>query len=542
MKIWPRSKNKKNAGTGVVDLETARGRLFEYIVNELRTPLSVILDRINAAAQEPDDEIRSRLLRTATRNALRIERLAGQLSELTRLEKGVAKRRLRGVDLVPFVESLAMSFEDIADRRGLLLEFYAKRASVYGQVDSEALTTIVSNLVSNAIGNTPTGGRIGVALDFKSPDVMHISVVNTGAGIPAEQVASIFEPLFLFTDDNTEKPDDPGIGLALAHGLAALHGGDITADSDVGRGFRFDVTIPVGVEIAEIGMPLLNEDTDRPLITAEILFRSTIQSIPERSDSGRETVVVVDANSEFRAWVVDTLSKIANVEEASGNEVAQELCSELVPDLVIADDSGGSADGVELTRWLRTDERTSHVPIVLLSAHKDTARRVAAFDAGVDDYLGKPIESRELCAKTANILERVRNLRRQFREQVVIRPADISERSVDQDFLEKVTSVIENSIDVSDFTVQDLGDAVAMSTSQLTRKLRALIDQSPAQLVRRMRLQRAADLVAGNASRITDICFRVGFVDQSHFSRSFKRHFGISPLEYRRQHADEADA
>ena len=126
------------------------------------------------------------------------------------------------------------------------------------------------------------------------------------------------------------------------------------------------------------------------------------------------------------------------------------------------------------------------------------------------------------------------------REQVIVRPAEVSTRSIDQKFIQKVTSAIESSIADNHFSVQELGDAVAMSTSQLSRKLRALIDQSPAQLIRGMRLQRAADLVAGNAGQISDICFRVGFSDQSHFSRTFKRHFGVSPIEYRRQHAGDA--
>jgi AraC-like DNA-binding protein len=170
-----------------------------------------------------------------------------------------------------------------------------------------------------------------------------------------------------------------------------------------------------------------------------------------------------------------------------------------------------------------------------MSAGASSARRSLAFDAGADDYFEKPIAARELRSKAANILDRHATLRKQFREQVIVRPAEVSTRSIDQKFIQKVTSAIESSIADNHFSVQELGDAVAMSTSQLTRKLKALIDQTPAQLIRRARLQRAADLIAADAGQLAEICFQVGFSDQSHFSRSFKKHFGMSPKNYREQ-------
>ena len=537
MKAWRRRKNdNKGNKSAAGDLDAARVRFFTNIVDELQSPLSVILDQIDSALVEADADARARQLRTAQRNARRLERLAGQTADLTRLVGGTYESRLRQVELVPFVESLAMSFEDLADRNGLLLEFFAKKAAVRAHVDPDALTTIVSNLVSNAIKYTPAGGRVGVALDFEPPDLMRISVVDSGIGIPADKQRNLFEPFLRNAAGDARSADGPGIGLPLAYALARVRGGDITVRSETGKGSRFDIVIPTGADFGEPGEALLSSGADRPDVTAEVLFRSTVQALPEATDHVRDLILIVDANEEFRRWAAATLAEVANVETEAGADAAVELAREALPDLVIAADLEARSDGIGLAQHLRADARTSHVPIVLVGAGTDTARRVRAFEAGADDYLYKPIEARELRARASGILDRFKALQTRFREQVVIAPAEVSQRSVDQRFLEKVTAAIENSIDASDFSVQDLGDAVAMSTSQLTRKLQALIGQSPARLIRRMRLQRAADLVAGNAGRISDICFEVGFSDQSHFSRSFKRQFGMAPMEYRRRH------
>jgi DNA-binding response OmpR family regulator len=541
MKVWRRQNNEnEKTEANAVELDAARVQFFANIVNELRTPLSVILGQIDAALLEEDSDTRNHQLRDAGRNARRLERLAEQAMDLTRLDNGSLEHKLRNVELVPFVGSLVASFEDLADRNGLLLEFFAKKKSVRGRVDPNLLTTVVSNLMSNAVKFTPPGGRIGVALDFNAPDVMQISIVDTGVGIAEDRMAQIFEPFVRDSGDESTPTVGAGIGLALSRELARLHGGDITLRSQPGKGCRFDIELPVGVTIEEPGDALLDASEARPKVTAEILFRSTVQSLPDSSDESRPTVLLIDANDAFRRWAAESLAEVASVEAVATNDPALQLAREMLPDLVIADDRDKASDGVALTRHLRADERTSHIPVVLVSAQGDADRRIMAFDAGVDDYLDKPIDARELRARTASTLERHRELRSRFREQVVIRAAEICERSVDQAFLEKVTTTIESSIESADFSVQDLGDAVAMSTSQLSRKLRALIDQSPAQLIRGMRLQRAADLVAGNAGQISDICFRVGFSDQSHFSRTFKRHFGVSPIEYRRQHAGDA--
>lgn len=539
MKVWRRqSNNKKSRGPSLAELDAARIRFFANIVNELRTPLGVILGQVEAASFESDADARRHQLRVAMRNARRLERLSSQALDLTRLQSGSVDKNLQTAELLPFIESLVMSFEELADRNGIHLEFLARRKSIRGRIDTAAVTTILSNLMSNAVKFTPGGGRIGVALDFRAPDIMHITISDSGIGMSPAQQALIFEPFLLPEEGRGATAGGAGIGLPLAYGLARLHGGDIEVQSEPGRGARFDVRIPIGTDVEDDVISF--SDTVRPEVTEEILYRSTIYAPALPSEELLAKAIVIDSNSEFGSWMAESLADIVDVKYLATLDTAIEDIKEAMPELVIADDRADVFDSVALTRSLRADETTSHIPVILISASASSDRRSVAFDAGVDDYLDKPVVARELRSKVASILDRYAALRARFREQVIVPPAEVSARSVDQKFIEKVTSAIDSAIEDNDFSVQELGDAVAMSTSQLTRKLKALIDQTPAQLIRRTRLQRAADLVKANAGQLSEICFQVGFSDQSHFSRSFKKHFGVSPKEYRTQCAAKA--
>ena len=539
MKVWRRqSNNKKSRGPSLAELDAARIRFFANIVNELRTPLGVILGQVEAASFESDADARRHQLRVAMRNARRLERLSSQALDLTRLQSGSVDKNLQTAELLPFIESLVMSFEELADRNGIHLEFLARRKSIRGRIDTAAVTTILSNLMSNAVKFTPGGGRIGVALDFRAPDIMHITISDSGIGMSPAQQALIFEPFLLPEEGRGATAGGAGIGLPLAYGLARLHGGDIEVQSEPGRGARFDVRIPIGTDVEDDVISF--SDTVRPEVTEEILYRSTIYAPALPSEKLLAKAIVIDSNSEFGSWMAESLADIVDVKYLATLDTAIEDIKEAMPELVIADDRADAFDSVALTRSLRADETTSHIPVILISASASSDRRSVAFDAGVDDYLDKPVVARELRSKVASILDRYAALRARFREQVIVPPAEVSARSVDQKFIEKVTSAIDSAIEDNDFSVQELGDAVAMSTSQLTRKLKALIDQTPAQLIRRTRLQRAADLVKANAGQLSEICFQVGFSDQSHFSRSFKKHFGVSPKEYRTQCAAKA--
>lgn len=512
--------------------DAGRTRFFGNIVHELRTPLTLVLGQIDAALTETDPAKRSHQLRVAQRSARRIERLAEQALALTRLDAGALRPTVRDLEVTSFLESLVMSFEELAERKGVLLEFVARPRQVMGRLDADHLTTIVSNLVSNAFKYTPAGGRVGVAAELRPPDRLVITVADTGPGVPADRREEVFRRFSRGPDDDTRHPGGAGIGLALARELARTAGGDLTLDTVAPQGAHFRVTLPLGVTAPEApGVPL--DATRRPEVTDEILHRTTAEGVQQPSDPPLPAILVVDDNADLREWIASTLAGVGLATGVSGAEAALEAAQALVPDLVVSDVRMAGMDGVELCRRLRADERTSHVPIVLLSVRSEVEARLGGLEAGADEYLPKPIDARELVVRVKGLLQRHEALRERFRERVIVKPADVSARSVDQAFFERVVATVEDEIGNPDFSVPELAGAVAMSTSQLTRKLRALVGQSPAQLVRGMRMERAAALIAADAGTLAQIGYRVGFSDQAHFSRTFKRHFGKTPGQYK---------
>jgi signal transduction histidine kinase/DNA-binding response OmpR family regulator len=524
------------------DREAARIRFFGNIVHELRTPLSLVLGQIDAAAVEVDAGRRGHQLRVAARNARRLSRLADQALALTRLHVGAVEPQAREVDSVPFLESLVMSFEELADRKGVLLEFFARPRSIACRLDADQLTTIVSNLLSNAFKYTPAGGRVGVAVDTLPATTgtdrrgtLRITVADTGPGIAPDRQAEIFEPFMRGPDAARLHPDGAGIGLALAREMARAQGGDLTVESAVGRGARFLVELPLHARRPVPAAPPLLAGGVRPPITDEILYRTSAEEQPPHEDAtDRPRILVVEDSADAREWLRDGLMELGDVMGAAGGRAALEQAQQSVPDLILTDLRMADMDGIELCHRLRADERTSHIPIIMLSVISAVDQRIAGLEAGADEYVSKPVEARELRVRVATLLARRRELREQFRERVVVKPSDVSPRSVDQAFFEKVTSTIEARIDDEEFSVPQLAAEMAMSASQLTRKLRALVNRAPGELIRSLRLQRAADLITARAGNIAEIGYRVGFRDQSHFSRTFKRHFGKAPSDYRR--------
>lgn len=525
-----------------VALDQARTRFFGDIVEQIRPPLTVVLGHLESAATQDDPVARNRALRTAARNARRIARLTGQAADLTRLEAGALETSLRDVDVAAYLGTLVLSFEELADRKGLMLEYLARPRSIPSRVDPEHLTTIVSNLVSNALGHTPPGGRVGVAVetrdDVEGP-VLRIVVSDTGLGIPAHLHEEIFEPFA--RGPGREHERRPGIGLALVREVVRLHGGSVTVESDPGRGARFVVKLPHHGPVVPTGEPLMALGV-RPEITEEILYRTTAEVHAAETVEGRPTILLASHTEELGRWVAGELEAIGDVSPVQDGSSALRLAQERVPDVVVVEAHPPQVDGLAVCRRFRADERTSHIPVLLLSVRDEVEHRVAALNSGADDVVGLPVDGRELRARIVRLLERRAALREEFRARVSVRTRDAEATSVDQEFLDQVVDAIEGALSDQDYSVAELADAVALSTSQLTRKLRSLLGRTPAQLIRSLRLRRGAELLAARAGSVGRIAYSLGFADQSHFTRCFKREYGLTPTAYRERAAGSAEA
>ncbi|KAA3654383.1 MAG: DNA-binding response regulator [Calditrichaeota bacterium] len=258
-------------------------------------------------------------------------------------------------------------------------------------------------------------------------------------------------------------------------------------------------------------------------------------SAGQPASSGQEIILIVEDNADVRAYIAEHLQDRYAVLQATNGEDGFAKAQEAIPDLIITDVMMPRIDGYQLTKILREDEKTSHIPVVMVTAKAGEENRIEGLERGVDAYLIKPFSPNELRVRVRKLIEMRRNLRKRFSTATVIKPLEIEATSMDRAFLERVIAVIEASLGDEEFSVETLASEVAMSTSQINRKLNALIGQPASQLIRSTRLQRAADLLTQNAGTVAEIAYRVGFSDQAHFARSFHKQFERSPSKFKQQ-------
>jgi two-component system, sensor histidine kinase ChiS len=519
------------------NLDQLKSNFFANISHEFRTPLTLILGQIESVMSSAIDIKEKGKLQVANRNAKRLLTLINELLDLSKLESGTMELAATRQNIVSFLKSLFYSFESLADNKGIELGFESEADYIHVSFDSDKMEKVFYNLMSNAFKFTHGDGRIDISIRIERDRLVVISVKDTGIGIPEERLVHVFDRFYQVDGSSTRENEGTGIGLALARELAELHKGKISASSQENVGSEFVVTLPLGTNGSEEG--------DSVDIYAQNMLPEQVGSTPEPlekvdgpeaivpgENENRELILVVEDNTDVRLYIREKLEKTYRVAEARNGEEGLKMAQDEIPDLIISDVMMPKMDGYQYCRAIRADERTSHIPIIMLTARADINDKIDGLGTGVDVYLTKPFNARELQANVRNLIQQRIQLRRRFSTSTVIRPSDVSSVSVDQAFLEKVVKTIETHFEDDQFSVESLGAHVNMSVSQLNRKLNALIDQPPGHLIRSLRLQRAADLLVQKAGTVSEICYKVGFSDNAYFSRAFKKQFGCSPSDY----------
>jgi DNA-binding response OmpR family regulator len=423
---------------------------------------------------------------------------------------------------------------------------------------------VLDNLLGNALKFTPRGGRVSVA--FSQPSVagqVGVSVRDSGPGIPAGQLERIFERFYQVEATARRRWPGAGIGLALARQLAELHGGAITVDSAEGEGACFTVSLwredqrlpaglagrvveasldaaerPSGTPTRPLALPVETPDEpQRPYGLAEF---DRQRQVGDEADDERTTVLVVDDHQDVRAYIRRHLEPEYRVVEAADGLAGLEAARRRVPDLVVSDVMMPGLDGNALLRKLREDPELEFVPVVLLTARASPESRIQGFREGVDDYLVKPFDPRELKARVANLIaSRKRWMARlegfESKPQA-LRVSEINVTSADKAFLARVQGAIEERLGDSELTVENLAEALACDRSYLLRKLRSLTGETPSGLIRSLRLQRAEQLLRAGAGSVSEVAYGVGFKSVAHFSNAFQEQFGERPSAFAARH------
>ena len=570
-------KLEKVATDSLRNLDQLKSHFFANISHEFRTPLTLILGQVESVMSSGIETKEKGKLQVANRNARRLLTLINQLLDLSKLEAGSMELNAGQHNIVSFLKSLFYSFESLAETQKITLKFESELEKIPVVFDPDKMEKVFYNLVSNAFKFTQEQGEIKVSItvrkaeffsasstggsifnqvrDDNTKGFVEIKIKDTGKGIPAESLSHIFDRFYQVDGSSTREHEGTGIGLALTKELVELHKGKIAVSSKEGEGTEFIIYFPIGdlkkkneksYELPVSNSAQENILTDVKISEAELLPTSDHQppspglQLPT-SASNQEIILVVEDNSDVRAYIREQLVQKNSfgeneykVIEACNGEDGISIAQNEIPDLIITDVMMPKMDGYQFSKAIRNDEKTSHIPIIMLTAKAGLDDKINGLEIGVDDYLTKPFSAKELKVRVKNLIYQRKQLRKRFSTSTIIKPSEVTAVSVDKTFLEKVIKTIENHFEDEKFSVDKLADGMNMSVSQLTRKLNALIDQPPGQLIRSFRLQRAADLLKQNSGTVAEICYKVGFNDQAYFSRTFKKQFGCSPSEYKK--------
>ncbi|MBN2011407.1 response regulator [candidate division KSB1 bacterium] len=532
------------------EVNQMKSHFFANISHEFRTPLTLILGPLAELIAKTRDTAEKQELQMIQRSANRLLRLINQLLDLSRLETGNVKLIVRQGNIVAFLRGVFMSFASMADMRNITLSFVNKMGkttdpepAIY--FESDKIEKVFYNLCSNALKYTNDGGRIAMTLkrdhDEDGRDYLQVTVRDNGIGIPADKLSKVFDRFYQVNNDGGQM--GAGIGLALTKELVQLHHGFIDVQSEEQVGTEFIVRLPLDPDVYSSEE---KDDSSRTITgTTKVNALSIVDDAAplERDDTATPAdqttlpadnatiVLVVEDHADVRRYIRSHLSDEYHVVEAINGADGVEKAMDIIPDLIVSDVMMPELDGFRMCELLKSNEKTSHIPIILLTARAGEQDKLTGLETGADDYLSKPFNSKELQTRVHNLIDQRRKLRERFRREVLLQPREVTVTSVDEQFLTKLMAEIEEHLGDDSFGVEELAAELHMGRRQLLRKIRALTNQTPTELIRTVRLRRARQLIEQKAGSISEIAYEVGFDNLSYFAKCFKDEFGKLPSE-----------
>jgi signal transduction histidine kinase/DNA-binding response OmpR family regulator len=512
-------------------VDQMKSRFFANISHEFRTPLHLIL----APLQKKQNVISKAEIDLMTRNAKRLLRLVNQLMDLAKMEGGLLKPDLKDIAVFGFVKEIAKSFVPLAEAKAITYHIDIPERDFVVQLDPDKLDKIVYNLLSNAFKFTPQCGTVTIQVALDHHNEILLTVSDNGIGIPHHLQAKIFNRFYQVDASQTRQYEGTGIGLAIAKELVELFKGTIEVNSTLGEGSTFCVKLPAY-------HPFERETNIAESIRAEVIERKTyLAESPMDSfhnpggPDDLPLVLMVEDNIDLIRYVKKELSEQFNIVEARNGEEGLSLAQKRIPDLIVSDIMMPIMDGVTLIKNLRGDDRTSHIPIILLTARDDGEMKIMGFEMGAEQYLVKPFEIDELSARIKSLLNQRERLRKKYSQEFTLQPSDITLKNRDMIFLDKLVKIVEQNLTNETFAVEDLQNEIGMSRMQLHRKLKALTNQSTSDFIRTIKLKRAAQILRQPGIQIAEAAYLSGFNHTSYFSKCFKEQFGVLPSEYVRK-------
>lgn len=529
------------------EIENMKSRFFANLSHEFRTPLMLIK---GPAEQLLNDKNSKRIeqYELIHRNSQKLQNLIDQLLELSQLEASSIPIKAKKENIIPALRGLFFSFDSYAKQKNISINFISSSEKIFVWFDRDKLDKILNNILSNAFKFTPQGGSISA--DVKSifvNDSEHLQILirDTGIGIPKHKIEKIFDRFYQVDDSSRRAYGGSGIGLSLVRELVDLHKWKIFVDSEVGKGTEFTLEIPLNdfylnenekfekssaTDLLENG----NKDfaINNQLVKDKLkMDKQNFVHLVDQSEPS-STILIVEDSEDVRIYISELLKDNYTILLSENGQKGLQSAFENLPDLIISDVMMPEMDGIEFCKNIKLDWRTSHIPVILLTAKATTENKIEGLETGADDYVTKPFSFRELSVRIKNLLYQRQLLRQKFGKDVLFKPENITPNKANQEFLQNTISVVEKNLSDTDFDSDKFASEIFLSRSQLHRKIHSITGQSTGEFIRTIRLKKAAGLILEKKLSVTQIAFEVGFNSPSHFTKAFKQMFDCLPSEF----------
>lgn len=543
------------------ELDQMKLNFFINVSHEFRTPLTLILnpvDKILSSFNDPEEVKKSALI--IQRSSRRLLHLVNQLLDLRKMDLGKKPLEISQMNIVKFSKDIFLLFEDLAKAKGIDFVFDAPKKELYGMFDPDKIEKILTNLLSNALKFTDSGGKVRLSISeikseknktflwvFTKKEIereVEIRVIDTGIGLKKEQMNEVFQRFFHADSSKS----GTGIGLNFIKSLVELHQGEILVESEYEVGSTFIVRLPADLTIQKKQSALSNEsgnyEIDKISITsAEYEIAISNDEVDNEAvpiNKNRPVVLIVEDNKELRNHLKSELSYQFQVKEAANGLLGLKMIKKLYPDIVISDVMMPEMDGFEMCRQAKNDIETSHIPIILLTARSLEEDRIEGYDTGADEYLSKPFNINVLKARIKNLLEARKRAKERFASIGAILPSsEITTNSIDEAFLDKTTKIVMDNISDPDFSLEDIIKLLGIGRSQFYRKISSITGQNPSNFIRTIRLKYASEMLLTQKYSVKELTHLCGFNSSAYFTKTFKELFGMTPTQFVEQNQGE---
>jgi DNA-binding response OmpR family regulator/anti-sigma regulatory factor (Ser/Thr protein kinase) len=518
------------------EISTIKQQFFTNVSHDIRTPVTLILGAINKMIRnnEISHSALNGSLGIVKKNCNHLVHLVNQLLDYENSEP----KRLnvtRG-DFVKFSKEIYLSFTEMASQKKIDFSFHSTASTIELWFDNNEMEKVLYNLLANAFKFSESGGSIEIALS-ETDSTVQLECKDNGVGISNNDVLKIFNRFYKKSNSKNAKYQSWGLGLSITKEIIERHHGTISVKSKMGDGSNFTIHLNKGnahfkeedIDLKDVsGEGIENYFVDK----FEELNNQQPQNINDNAHILKPTILIVEDNIEIRNYIVDLLKKDFEIMVAANGKEALILATSKLPDIIISDVMMPLMDGITLTRQLKSDINTSHIPVILLTARTSMINKIEGFDIGADDYILKPFNESLLISRIKNVLRNRQLLHAKFTAKDIIPLSELSLNKADETFMKKLVAVIDSNISSTDLSAQFVCNAIGMSHSVMYKKLKGLTNMTYVEFVRDYKLKTAKKLLTDHNFSVLDAAYHVGYSDRKYFSKRFKAHFGKVPSHY----------